>query len=466
MQFRQGKKSHTVDLVYDDFRQGVNLLMTEHRHPDFGLVRGLLYGENFEITPSGEMRVRPDAATVTLHDPANAFEPITSHFIGLVPFPRLGGGQEWLAVTSEKVYRLEPNSFINLEELLLKVPLKKFDGKHANPPDKDDYTADAGSFQAIRGVSWTPDSTSVKAPLALTTLEEIAGDPETDLGTPTHYYIELGTTGQIATRSFLVHLYPIPDTAGTLCVEGPAFASPADVLDYEIYQNYAYLATGTNHLIRWDGRGNELEDVSRTFEEGWRFPSVIKRHMGRLAMSGFTDQNDTRAQSVLRFTEIAAADTLAEFLFECRTTDDDAPAALASMQSGLATTDQAVSKSTPCLLVFKRRNTLAMVGSDLAQFSDVSIGVHTPGVGCVGPQAWCYGQKGIYFMSDYGIYRIDALQPAQCVSDPVSPIFGRKPAASNVHTPRPRFQDLHQTCMWYDPDQRRVMCHIPRLLGS
>lgn len=364
MRFARGRKANTVDLIMDSFAEGMNISAVEHMHPEYGLVRGALYIENYEISPWGDLVKRPDGSRVNLRDP-DTVQTISERCLRLLPFYRTNASMEMVLVTPTRLFKVNPYATIALEEITLE------DGS-------------------------SPFSESVR----------------------------------------------------------PGW------VDYEVYQDKLYISTGNNYLVEWNGR-DSARTVSDGWPEGYRFPSAIRRHLGRLFVTGFTDLEDSRAQSQLRWTELADVDTLSEDILEVRTMDDDSPLALASLQSGLATTDQAGARATACLLVMKRRNVLAATGNDWAGLTDIELHPHTPGVGCVGPAAWCWGQKGLYFASDWGIYRVQSLQPAECISNAIAPMFGRELAHADVVHPRVKKERLRETVLWSDPEKKQVFVHLP-----
>lgn len=363
MRFQAGRKPGTLDLIQDSFREGMNLSAVEHMHPEYGLVRSALYIENYEITPWGDLRTRPDGSRITLIDPETC-SALEESCLRLLPYHRVDAGMELVLVTPTRLFWVDPYRSINLREITIS-------GGHA----------------------------------------------------------------------FRVS------------------AEPGRV-DSETYQGKLYIAAAGNPLIEWNGR-DEARYVSTSWPSGYQYPTTVRRHMGRLFVSGFMDVSDTRAQSQLRWTRLADVDHLEDYVLEIRTTDDDSPVAMASLQSGLATTDQAGARSTAALLVWKSRNTLAATGADWANLSDVEVHPHTPGVGCVGPAAWTWGGNGLYFCSPWGVYRISGLQPAEAVSQAIAPIFGREAAHTQVVHPCAQTARLRETVLWANPETRQVFVHLP-----
>jgi hypothetical protein len=234
-------------------------------------------------------------------------------------------------------------------------------------------------------------------------------------------------------------------------------------MDWEVSNDRLYITTGVNYMLCWDG-SNAPTYISEGYPANYRYPSVVRRHMGRLALTGFTDLQDSRAQSNLKVTgspmDLADATVLNEAMIELRTADDDVPVGMGSLQSGLVA-DQPSGRSVAALIVGKGRDSIAVYGSDFANFSDVEVHTHTAGVGWVGPRAWCHGERGLYFASPFGIYLVNGPRPAECVSKGIAPVWGRDQALSDAPFPHAVADRLSRTVLFSDPEHQRIFCLMP-----
>lgn len=356
MQVRPGFKENTLELVFDDFSQGVNLDVSEVQSPGVSVA---LWMRNFEISHSGGLAARPDGCRISLRDPDtySAIQESTKFFI---EYARVGAPFLSLVATGTRLFVFDRFANVNLSEV----------------------TLEGGA---------------------------------------------------------------------------PAFRQPVRNLDWETFEGRLYIASGSNPLLCWDGV-NPAYYIE--YEANYRFPSLCRRHMGRLMLSGFTDINDTRAQSQLRWTKIGDAKVLEDAVEELRTSDDDVPVGMASLQSGLVT-DQENGLSTAALIVGKSRNTIAVYGSDWPGYSDIQVHPHTTDVGWAGPRSWCHSERGLYFASNFGVHLISGPGPAKCVSKAIAQLWGGEYALADRTVPRARQEDIHLTQLMYDPQRKRVYLLLP-----
>lgn len=247
---------------------------------------------------------------------------------------------------------------------------------------------------------------------------------------------------------------------------GPVFSDPARTVDVEVFNNRLYLASPGNLLVEWDGT-HPATLVSQDWPENFRKPSIIRRHMGRLFLTGFRGINDTRACSDLRYTEIADARTLNEAMLEIRTNDDDMPTAMGSfMLSDLTDSTRAV------LAIWKRNSTHVLLGdtfSDLAgtaQASNVTLKTVSTIRGCTGPAAWCAGAKGLYFHDETGVFLLSGPTQIDEASFAVSPCWAGRRTLASVDHPKVLSRGMEYAALQYDPKRRCVVCLLPYELGT
>ncbi len=361
MRFVKGRKARTVDLVYEDFGRGIQLMGAEHMHPEYGLVRSALYIENFEISPWGDLIQRPDGSRITLVDPSTN-QPLEEECLRTIKYEHVNGCLEYLLATPTRLFSIEPLATQNLTEI------------------------------TIEG--------------------------------------------------------------------GHAFPHRAELVDAAVWLDKLFITSGSDYGIQYDGR--EATYFTKDWPDGYRYPGSCRRHQGRLFLSGWTGLNDSRAASVLRWTTTEGVE-LEDMILEIRTMDDESPVGMASLQSGLSSMEVAGSRAMSALVVWKQHNTMVVTGSDFSPLlTDVEKHTHTPGVGMVGPYAWCWGRKGIYFASELGIHLLSSMEPAKSLTDhSIAPFWGRVLPHAQVNVPRAMRANLSRTCLWFNPDRDQVFVHLP-----
>jgi hypothetical protein len=217
------------------------------------------------------------------------------------------------------------------------------------------------------------------------------------------------------------------------------------------YLGKVYMATGTHHLLRYDGR--QLEDMSAGYEENYRYPGCVVEHRGHLILSGFTDIKDSRAASQIRIagSEYDITDTtkLMEFFEEFRTEDDERVLAMVSMPYGL--------------YAFKSNSVVIMTGSDFVNFTDTQKFQLPTTRGICGPMAWCVGEYGLYYMSNWGVHLIPFSAPTKVVdvSLPISEVWSHRARGSNWYLPSAKQGQLWRATMAFDKERRQVFCLFP-----
>jgi len=233
------------------------------------------------------------------------------------------------------------------------------------------------------------------------------------------------------------------------------FQRPITMADADTMSDQLFICSGENYMVGWDGL-HPATYVSKDWDENYRKPSVCCRHLNHLVLSGFMDLLDSRAQSVIRVSKLDQPTILEDLYQEARTTDDQGPTALISLQSGRVV-DQVEATSVPAMLVCKRNNTELMYGYDLANWSDIEMHPHTSGYGVVGPGAWCWGRGGnIYFLSMQGIHRQRGVQQPEFVSQAIAPMWGRKQSMTNAAFPQIDPRKAHLARLEADPENGRI----------
>jgi len=217
------------------------------------------------------------------------------------------------------------------------------------------------------------------------------------------------------------------------------------------YFGKVYMATGTHHLLRYDGR--KLEDISADYEENYKYPGCVVEHRGHLIMSGFTDIKDSRAASQIRVagSEFDITDTtkLMVFFEEIRTEDDQRVLAMVSRPFGI--------------YFFKENSVTIMTGQDFVNFTDTQKFQLPTTRGIAGPMAWCLGEQGLYYMSYFGVHLIPDSNPTRVidVSLPVSEVWSHRARGSNWFLPSAKQGQLWRATMAFDKERKQVFCCFP-----
>jgi len=241
-----------------------------------------------------------------------------------------------------------------------------------------------------------------------------------------------------------------------------AFPNQAQLVDWEVFNDKLYIATGRDALIEWDGV-NPLRRISleRTVEneerDGWpenlQYPSLVCRHLDRLFVSGFHDVSASIISSELHYTPMDSVDSLEEDAFLFRSLDNETPTALISSPWGL--------------VVCKSSSAYILTG-DLVSPVRMSMRTLSKTRGCLGPKASMWADNGLHVLDKLGPYLITGASSADVDTNmgrPVSPVFGAK---TNTDVQFPHFitKDQQHSFLVYDPHNYRMFYFFPSDRGS
>ena len=388
-EIKRGAHPETVDVRWKDFSGGTDKKSTEHKSdhlPRVPLCR------NMEFTESGDVQRRAGCVQETLIDPRTGtalLEPI----IGFLTFEKVGAPASQLIATPTRLFKYLPGQGANLKEILLATPRAKDSG--TGEGSLNQFTDPDKAWTEDTWLDWylldSEDHTF-----------EITGNDRT------HLFV----SGTPASGEYSIIAYP----GG---VTGP-FRNYALTISYANFISKCFIATGTNPLVEWDG--NSATYTSEDWPEGYTMPGVVCAHLGRLVCSAWGGCQDSRQASVIRCTKIADASALNPIFPEIRTKDMDYPTALQS------TSVPGKLFSETALIVRKRGSTSIVRGKDWENFSDVEILEVSDTRGAEGPLCFCYGDRGIYTVSEGQICLLNKngiLDEVQ-VSDFIQPYLKRK----------------------------------------
>ncbi len=200
------------------------------------------------------------------------------------------------------------------------------------------------------------------------------------------------------------------------------------------------------------GQGNDTQALVQVSadDDGWRYPSVVARHAGRLFLSGFKGNFDSRMGASVRWTESSDAWTLCPYWPEARTADADIVTAMASTALG-----DRLNFVASGLIIAKAGSTFLLSGNDFATYSDLALIELSPNTGCAGPASWTYTGTGIAMLGAAGIFEITRQLQLKDVpmSDPVKDAIENRPG-------------LAYSSATYDPDAKQAFFLLPVTSGT
>jgi hypothetical protein len=226
------------------------------------------------------------------------------------------------------------------------------------------------------------------------------------------------------------------------------FDNPVKTLDFCMFLNRTYIATGTNYLLEWDGF-NAPHYCSEKYWEGYRKPHTCCTWNGLLVLGAFRDEPGAAPQSELATTGAEDASQLI-----------DAPLDVASKDTEVI---QGVAATAWGLLVGKDHSCYAVTGTNFSLVdSDITVRLHTPLAGFVGPRAWVTGPNAeIYFLDARGVFMASTPMDASLeISFAIAPIFGYSLSHSAVPYPKAG-PDLSTASMAIDPIYNQLKVTFP-----
>ena len=225
------------------------------------------------------------------------------------------------------------------------------------------------------------------------------------------------------------------------------FSSAAPTVSWDTMYNRLYIATGTNYVAELSDDGA----VGLEFEDGFNFPSVLCRHMGRMFYAGFRGNSDHLARSYIRYSDSGNPRTMTDpgtdDVLLVRSQNDDWITSMVSMGDSL--------------LVFKRRSVWVVSGDDFFGTGGLSIQQLISEYGASGPGCTLRTPSGVYFANESGVFLLESPgAPLREVSTTISPMFSRRVKALDVSFPSVAHESLEQAQFCYDPVEHEVFLAV------